>query len=145
MPSGQRPSPQNARAPLALTCRGAARHGRPVGVCGGLASDPAAAALLVGLGVTELSCTPAAVHDVKAAIRQVDLAACRKLASAALPSLAGARAPSRELFAIVGLACLRGFEDGSPGARRDPDERALATSGLLEAVTKSVTRVEAHT
>lgn len=25
-----------------LTCRGAARHGRPVGVCGGLASDPAA-------------------------------------------------------------------------------------------------------
>jgi hypothetical protein len=27
---------------------------------------------------------PAAVHDVKAAIRQVDLAACRKLASAAL-------------------------------------------------------------
>jgi phosphoenolpyruvate-protein kinase (PTS system EI component) len=67
-----------------LTCRGAARHGRPVGVCGGLASDPAAAALLVGLGVTELSCTPAAVHDVKAAIRQVDLAACRKLASAAL-------------------------------------------------------------
>ena len=67
-----------------LPCRGAARHGRPVGVCGGLASDPAAAALLVGLGVTELSCTPAAVHDVKAAIRQVDLAACRKLASAAL-------------------------------------------------------------
>jgi phosphoenolpyruvate-protein kinase (PTS system EI component) len=36
------------------------------------------------LGVAELSCTPAAVHDVKAAIRQVDLAACRKLASAAL-------------------------------------------------------------
>jgi len=32
----------------------------------------------------QLSCTPAAVHDVKAAIRQVDLAACRKLASAAL-------------------------------------------------------------
>jgi phosphoenolpyruvate-protein kinase (PTS system EI component) len=28
--------------------------------------------------------SPAAVHDVKAAIRQVDLAACRKLASAAL-------------------------------------------------------------
>jgi signal transduction protein with GAF and PtsI domain len=27
---------------------------------------------------------PAAVHDVKAAIRQVDLAACRKLTSAAL-------------------------------------------------------------
>ena len=49
-----------------------------------LGSDPAAAELRVGLGVTELSCTPAAVHDVKAARRQVDLAACRKLASAAL-------------------------------------------------------------
>jgi len=63
---------------LVDTGRGAARHGRPVGVCGGLASDPAAAALLVGSDVTELSCTPAAVHDVTAAIRQVDLAACRK-------------------------------------------------------------------
>jgi len=67
-----------------LTCRGAARHGRPVGVCGGLASDPVAAPVLVGLGVTELSCTPPAVSAVKAAIRRVDLETCRKLAAAAL-------------------------------------------------------------
>ncbi len=37
------------------TCRLATARGRWVGVCGGLASDPAALPILVGLGVTELS------------------------------------------------------------------------------------------
>ena len=40
------------------TARGAATHGRPVAVCGGLASDPAAVPLLLGLGVDELSVVP---------------------------------------------------------------------------------------
>ncbi len=43
-----------------------------------------AATLLVGWGVTERSCTQAAVHDVQAAIPQEDLAARRKLTSAAV-------------------------------------------------------------
>jgi phosphocarrier protein FPr/phosphocarrier protein len=67
-----------------LTCRGAARHGRPIGVCGGLASDPAAAALLVGLGVTELSCTPAGRARREGRDTPGGSRACRKLASAAL-------------------------------------------------------------
>jgi phosphoenolpyruvate-protein kinase (PTS system EI component) len=33
--------------------RGTAVHARPVGVCGGLASDLAAVPILIGLGVTE--------------------------------------------------------------------------------------------
>ena len=37
------------------TVAGARRHGRWVGVCGGLAGEPLGAALLVGLGVDELS------------------------------------------------------------------------------------------
>src|SRR3546814_16527369 len=37
------------------TCRLAAVHGRWVGVCGGLASDPAALPNMVGLGVTDMS------------------------------------------------------------------------------------------
>ena len=41
------------------TVEAAAAHGRWVGVCGELAGDPAAAVLLAGLGVTELSMAPA--------------------------------------------------------------------------------------
>jgi hypothetical protein len=73
--------PASGRAPADrshLSRRGAPRPtGRRLRRIG---FDPVAAALLVGSGVTERSCTPAAVHDVKAAIRQVDLAACRQLA-----------------------------------------------------------------
>ena len=43
--------------------RGAQKHGRWLGVCGGLASDPLAAPILIGLGVTELSVAPAADRD----------------------------------------------------------------------------------
>ncbi len=54
------------------TVEAAAERGRPVGVCGELAGDPAAAVLLAGLGVGELSMTPALVPEVKAALRAVD-------------------------------------------------------------------------
>ena len=66
------------------TCRGAARHGRWVGVCGGLASDLAAVPVLLGLGVTELSATAAIVPEVKARVRGLELAACRALAAKTL-------------------------------------------------------------
>src|SRR6185437_6056417 len=59
------------------TVEGARIHGRPVGVCGGLASDPSAAPILLGLGVTELSAAPAAVPELKAVIRTLTLGACR--------------------------------------------------------------------
>src|SRR5205085_11384912 len=66
------------------TVEAAAAHGRWVGVCGELAGDPAAAILLAGLGVTELSMAPALVPEVKAALREVDFAAARKVAEQAL-------------------------------------------------------------
>ncbi len=59
---------------------GAAQHGRWIGVCGGLASDPLAAAILIGLGITELSVAPAAVPTIKAAVRHLRLDDCRELA-----------------------------------------------------------------
>jgi phosphocarrier protein FPr/phosphocarrier protein len=55
-----------------------------VGVCGGLASDPLAAPLLIGLGVSELSATVARVPDIKAAVRSLTLDPCRALARRAL-------------------------------------------------------------
>jgi phosphocarrier protein FPr/phosphocarrier protein len=62
---------------------GAAQAGRWAGVCGGLASDPLAAPILIGLGITELSATPAAVPGLKAVVRRLDMAACRALAERA--------------------------------------------------------------
>ncbi len=59
---------------------GAAERGRWIGVCGGLASDPLAAAILVGLSVTELSVAPAAVPAIKAAVRHLRIDECRALA-----------------------------------------------------------------
>jgi phosphoenolpyruvate-protein phosphotransferase/dihydroxyacetone kinase phosphotransfer subunit len=82
------------------TVAGAAAHDRWVGVCGELAGDPAAAILLVGLGVTELSMAPALVPEVKAALRGVDLATAAAAAQAALdaPDASAARALGAELL-----------------------------------------------
>jgi phosphocarrier protein FPr len=82
------------------TVDGAAAHGRWVGVCGELAGDPAAAILLAGLGVTELSMAPALVPEVKEALRGVDLAQAQAAAQAALtaPDAAAARALGAELL-----------------------------------------------
>ena len=69
---------------IAMTVAGAKAHGRWVGVCGGLAGDPFGAALLVGLGVTELSMTPRDIPAVKARIRASDMAGLQALAAKAL-------------------------------------------------------------
>ncbi|MFA6319065.1 MAG: phosphoenolpyruvate--protein phosphotransferase [Elusimicrobiota bacterium] len=63
---------------------GAKVHGRAVGVCGGAAGDLQAVPLLIGLGVTELSMSPASVPAVKAAVRRADAADCTELARKAL-------------------------------------------------------------
>jgi phosphocarrier protein FPr/phosphocarrier protein len=68
---------------IGLAADGARAHGRPVAVCGGLASDLAAVPILIGLGVTELSAAPAMIPEVKALIRTLDVAACRNLAALA--------------------------------------------------------------
>jgi phosphotransferase system enzyme I (PtsI) len=69
---------------IGMTCAAAHRHGRHVAVCGELGGDPQATALLIGLGVDELSCAPTALARVRNAVRACDLSAARKLAEAAL-------------------------------------------------------------
>ncbi len=66
------------------TVQGAARHGRWVGVCGGLAGDPFGALLLTGLGVHELSMSPRDIAPVKARLREAHLRALSQLAERAL-------------------------------------------------------------
>jgi phosphoenolpyruvate-protein phosphotransferase len=69
---------------VAQTVEGARKHSRPVAVCGGIASDARAAPLLIGLGVTELSVSPAVIPGHKALIRTLSLAACADIARKAL-------------------------------------------------------------
>ena len=58
--------------------------GRPVAVCGELASDPLGASALIGLGVTDLSVTPVAIPELKDRILALDAARARGLAHRAL-------------------------------------------------------------
>ncbi len=69
---------------IEATARGAATHARPLAVCGGLASDPEAIALLLGLGVTELSVVPGVIPRIKALVNTHELDRCRALAERAL-------------------------------------------------------------
>jgi len=87
---------------IAATTEAAQAHGRPVAVCGGLASDPGAAPLLVGLGVHELSAVPAVIPELKERLRAVTLAACRELAAEALRR--DSAAAVRELLAPAARA-----------------------------------------
>lgn len=59
-------------------------QGKWLGVCGGVASDPQAVPILVGLGVDELSCSIPAVPAVKAAVRAYSLEHCKDLAAKAV-------------------------------------------------------------
>jgi phosphoenolpyruvate-protein phosphotransferase len=68
---------------IRMTCAGAARHGRFVGVCGGIAGDPFGACLLAGLGVHELSMTPRDLPGVKARLRAAEFGALQALAARA--------------------------------------------------------------
>ncbi|MBV7433040.1 phosphoenolpyruvate--protein phosphotransferase [Dermabacteraceae bacterium TAE3-ERU5] len=60
------------------------RKGKWLGVCGGVASDPQAVPILIGLGVDELSCSIPAIPEVKASVRAYSLDACKELAARAL-------------------------------------------------------------
>jgi len=69
---------------IAQAVKAAHVAGRWVGVCGGMASDPQAVPILVGLGVDELSVSVPAIPAVKAQVRSLSLAHCQELAARAL-------------------------------------------------------------
>jgi phosphoenolpyruvate-protein kinase (PTS system EI component) len=73
-----------------LTVAGAARHGRPVSVCGGMASERLAIPLLIGLGIAELSVSVPGIAEIKATIRRLNAGECRAVAEAALNARTGA-------------------------------------------------------
>ena len=66
------------------TVRAAKAAGKWVGVCGGVAGDPRGAAILSGLGVTELSVAIPSIAAIKAQIRLLSFDRARSLARKAL-------------------------------------------------------------
>jgi phosphotransferase system enzyme I (PtsI) len=83
---------------VAVTAEAGARAAKPVGVCGEAAADPLLGCVLVGLGISSLSCAASAVAGVGSRLGTVDLADCQRAAQAALAAddpwaaRAGARA-----------------------------------------------------
>ncbi|HEX4912686.1 MAG TPA: phosphoenolpyruvate--protein phosphotransferase [Vicinamibacterales bacterium] len=69
---------------IRLVRRAAARHRIPVSLCGEMASDPALVGLLIGLGLTEFSMTPAAIPIIRQVVQELSAAEARRLASHAL-------------------------------------------------------------
>ena len=69
---------------IRMVRRAAARHRIPVSLCGEMASDPALVGLLVGLGLTEFSMTPAAIPIIRQVVQELNAAEARRLASHAL-------------------------------------------------------------
>jgi multiphosphoryl transfer protein len=72
----------------------AAEGGCWVGVCGEAAGDPLAVPLLLGLGVGELSMTPARIPAAKHAVRATDVRSARRLAQEALAAESAAEVRS---------------------------------------------------
>ena len=63
---------------------GAKKYNCPVGVCGSIAGDPQGAAILIGLGVSELSMTPREIPVIKDLILEHNKSELTKLAQKAL-------------------------------------------------------------
>ncbi len=81
----------------------AVASGRPLSVCGEMAADPLHALLLVGLGVRELSMSPAAIPRVKAAVRMATATESKTAAEACL-ELATAAEIEQHLRRALGIA-----------------------------------------
>ena len=97
--------------------RMAGRRGRSVSLCGEMAADPGALLLLLGLGVTEFSMSPAAIPEARRLVRQVTMAEVRRAAARAvgLPT-------SRDITAML-AARFPAFAFRRPEAdRREPME-----------------------
>jgi phosphotransferase system enzyme I (PtsI) len=69
---------------VGMTASAGRAAGKPVGVCGEAAADPLLACVLVGLGITSLSCAASAIPRVGARLATAELDDCRRAADAAL-------------------------------------------------------------
>ncbi len=85
-------SPPALRA-FRLVAEAGIRHGKPVTLCGELASRPLEAVALAALGYRSLSVSPAAMGPVKATLLETDVSAARKVLLPLLEDRTGAADP----------------------------------------------------
>jgi phosphotransferase system enzyme I (PtsI) len=85
---------------IRMVRRAARRHRIPVSLCGEMASDPALLGLLVGLGLTDFSMTPAAIPMAREAIGRIRADEARLLAGHVL-TLATAEEIEKYLFEVL--------------------------------------------
>jgi phosphoenolpyruvate-protein kinase (PTS system EI component) len=95
---------------IARTVTAAHSAGIPVDVCGEAAGDPETLPLLVGLGVDELSVSPARIPGTRRMIRELTLSRARAAAADAMS------APTAEAVARIACAAL---EDPGSGERSE--------------------------
>ncbi len=83
--------------------QGGRLRGRPVGVCGEAASDPALAVVLVGLGVASLSMTPRSIAAVATVLASTSLPECERLAKVAVdaPTARAGRSAVRASLTVL--------------------------------------------
>jgi phosphoenolpyruvate-protein phosphotransferase len=91
---------------IARVTEAAGKQDRPVAVCGGLASDPVAVPILIGLGVHELSMVPAAIPALKALIATITLDECTALVVRALESESAEAVRALTLQRVPGLGVI---------------------------------------
>jgi phosphoenolpyruvate-protein phosphotransferase (PTS system enzyme I) len=78
-----------------------AAAGKSVGICGEAAADPMLAVVLVGLGATSLSMSPAALADVRAELARFTLAQAKEFAELALSANSAVEARVAVLDAAI--------------------------------------------
>lgn len=69
---------------IRMAAEAAKRNGIPIGMCGGMAGDPIAVPLLVGLGLDELSMASDSVAEVKYLLSRLSVEKCKALAEKAV-------------------------------------------------------------
>jgi phosphoenolpyruvate-protein phosphotransferase len=84
---------------MALVADACHSRGISVSVCGALGSDVDALPILIGLGVHEISATPAIVPRLKRTVRLLDAVECRELARRALEQATAAAVRELALYA----------------------------------------------
>ena len=72
---------------IEYTLKAGSKYGKEVSLCGELAGNPYAVALLIGMGIRVLSVNAAFIPKIKKIIRSVSLEECQEIARAASRSL----------------------------------------------------------
>ncbi len=84
---------------IAVVADAGREAGKSVSVCGAMGSDVDALPILIGLGVSEVSATPAMIPRLKRTVRLLDAGECRELAHRALEQQSAAAVRDLALYA----------------------------------------------